>query len=190
MQSIDTLILLGKPGAGKGTQSGILKQQLRMEPIPYGEFFRNIASQESFLSHKVKNIIDDGYLLPYWIPSYVLIDYMIHHSSQKQGMILDGAARVKEEAIIIHKVLTWFERSYKVVYIDIDDEVVIERLTIRKNLLDRVDDEEAHIRNRLKEYHNSISPVLEYFESKDALITVNGNQSMEAVSKDILKSLL
>ena len=189
MKKVDALILIGKPGSGKGTQSGILKQKLRMESIPYGEFFRRIANQEGFLSQKVGSLIDNGEFLPYWIPSYVLVDYMINDSNSNQGIILDGAARSREEAIVVHKVLTWFEREYYVVYIDVPDDVAIARLSERLDLLHREDDKPEHIQKRLDTHNELVVPAIEYFKEKGKLIIVDGNQSMDLVSADILKAL-
>lgn len=189
MKKIDALILVGKPGSGKGTQSGILKQKFRMDSIPYGDFFRNIATDQGFLANKVSTSINKGEFLPYWMPSYVLIDHLVKNHNNKTGIILDGAARSKEEAIIVHKVLTWFEREYKVIYIDVPDEVVIDRLSERLQLLEREDDRPEHIQNRITTYNNSVIPSIEYFREKDKLITINGNQSMEKVSADILEAL-
>ena len=189
MIKIDALILIGKPGAGKGTQSGILKQKFRMETIPYGDFFRNVASKEGFLADKVANTVNNGEFLPYWMSSYVLIDYLIKNHNSKTGIILDGAARAKEEAIIVHKVLTWFEREYKVIYIDVPDEVAIARLSERLHLLKREDDKPEHIQHRLDAHNQFVIPSIEYFKDKGKLITIDGNQPMEKVSADILQSL-
>jgi adenylate kinase len=189
MIKVDALILIGKPGSGKGTQSGILKQKFRMEAIPYGDFFRNIAADKGFLADKVAASINKGEFLPYWMPSYVLIDYLVNNHNDKAGIILDGAARSKEEAIIVHKVLSWFERDYKVIYIDVPDEVVISRLSERLQLLEREDDKPEHIKNRIDTYNQSVIPSIEYFREKGKLITINGNQSMEKVSADILEAL-
>ncbi|NBP56229.1 hypothetical protein EBU71_06795 [bacterium] len=189
MIKVDALILIGKPGSGKGTQSGILKQKFRMEAIPYGDFFRNIAAEQGFLADKVASSINKGEFLPYWMPSYVLIDYLIKNYNNKTGIILDGAARSKEESIIVHKVLTWFEINYKVIYIDVPDEVVIDRLSERLHLLEREDDKPEHIQNRITTYNNSVISSIEYFREKGKLITINGDQSMEKVSADILEAL-
>jgi adenylate kinase len=189
MIKVNALILIGKPGSGKGTQSGILKQKFRMEAIPYGDFFRNIAADKGFLADKVAASINKGEFLPYWMPSYVLINYLVNNHNDKTGIILDGAARSKEEAIIVHKVLSWFERDYKVIYIDVPDEVVINRLSERLQLLEREDDKPEHIKNRIDTYNQSVIPSIEYFREKSKLITINGNQSMEKVSADILKAL-
>lgn len=189
MIKIDALILIGKPGAGKGTQSGILKQKLRMESIPYGEFFRSVASDTGFLANKVSHITNNGEFLPYWMASYVLIDYLIKNHNSKTGIILDGAARSKEEAIVVHKVLNWFEKDYKVVYIDVPDDVAVARLSERLNLLNREDDKPEHIQHRIDAHNEFVIPSIEYFKEKGKLITIDGNQSMHQVSEDILKSL-
>lgn len=189
MIQFDALILIGKPGAGKGTQSGILKQKLRMESIPYGDFFRSIASDKGFLANKVSKTINNGEFLPYWMSSHVLIDYLVNNHNSKKGIILDGAARSKEEAIIVHKVLTWFEREYKVVYIDVPDEIVIERLSERLHLLEREDDKPEHIQHRIDTHNEFVMPSIEYFREKDKLITIDGSQSMDKVSEDILEAL-
>jgi adenylate kinase len=189
MIKIDALILIGKPGAGKGTQSGILKQKLRMDDIPYGDFFRGVALDKGFLADKVAKTTNNGEFLPYWMASYVLIDYLIKNHNSKQGIILDGAARSKEEAVVVHKVLTWFEREYKVIYIDVPDEIAINRLSERLNLLNREDDKPEHIQNRLDTHNQFVIPSIEYFKEKNKLITINGDQAMDKVSEDILKSL-
>jgi adenylate kinase len=189
MIKVDALILIGKPGSGKGTQSGILKQKFRMEAIPYGDFFRGVASDKGFLADKVASTINNGEFLPYWMSSYVLIDYLVTNHNNKTGIILDGAARSKEEAIVVHKVLTWFEREYKVIYIDVPDDIVINRLSERLHLLEREDDKPEHIHHRIDEHNKFVTPSIEYFRDKGKLITINGDQSMEKVSADILEAL-
>lgn len=186
---INTLIMLGKPGAGKGTQSGILKERLRFSIVGYGEFFREISKKKNFVSNKVKTTIEKGDLLPYWFPSYVLMEKLFNKLGREDSVILDGAARSKREAELVHEVLGWFERPYKAIYIDIPDEVAIERLTERKNLIHRADDELEHIQNRLEAYREIVIPAIEYFKEQGTLITIDGNKSMELVSKDILNSL-
>ena len=181
--------MLGKPGAGKGTQSGILKERLRFQPIGYGDFFRGLAKEDTFVSRKVKETIDKGNLLPYWFPSYVLMEKMFHELTDDQDIILDGAARSRKEAEVVHDVLTWFERPYRAIYIDIPDQVAIDRLTERRNLINRADDDEEHIKTRLQAYHETVIPAIEYFREVGSLIEINGAQSMEAVSDEILDRL-
>lgn len=186
---INTLIMLGKPGAGKGTQSGILKERLRFSIVGYGEFFREISKKKNFVSSKVKSTIEKGDLLPYWFPSYVLMEKLFNKLGREDSVILDGAARSRKEAELVNEVLNWFERPYKAIYIDIPDKVAIERLTERKNLIHRADDELEHIENRLEAYREIVIPAIEYFREQGTLITIDGNKSMELVSKDILNSL-
>jgi len=186
---INTLIMLGKPGAGKGTQSGILKERLRFSIVGYGEFFREISKKKNFVSNKVKSTIEKGNLLPYWFPSYVLMEKLFKELGREDSVILDGAARSRKEAELVNEVLNWFERPYKAIYIDISDEVAIERLTERKNLIHRADDELEHIQNRLEAYRDVVIPAIDYFREQGTLITIDGDKSMEAVSRDILNSL-
>jgi adenylate kinase len=187
--TIKTLVMLGKPGAGKGTQSGILKEHLRFSPVGYGEFFRNLSKQDTFVARKVGETVDAGKLLPYWLPSFVLMDKMFNEIQPGQGIILDGAARSVAEAKILHEVLTWFERPYKAIYIDISDEEVIKRLTERQHLSGRADDDPEHIQTRLLAFHRDVTPAVEYFKEQGTLLTVNGDQSMDRVTQDILSSL-
>lgn len=186
---IKTLVMLGKPGAGKGTQSGILKEHLRFSPVGYGDFFRNLSKQDTFVAKKVGETVDSGNLLPYWFPAYVLMEKMFNDVKPGQGIILDGAARSVEEAKILHEVLTWFERPYKAIYIDISDDEVVRRLTERQHLSGRADDDPEHIKTRLEAFHRDVIPAVEYFKEQGTLLTVDGAQSMDKVTHDMLETL-
>ena len=181
--------MLGKPGAGKGTQSGILKERLRFSIIGYGDFFRGLSKKDTFVSRKVKETIDTGSLLPHWFPSYVLMDKLFHTIETEEAIILDGAARSRKEAELTHEVLTWFERPYKALYIDISDQEAVDRLTSRRELINRADDDEEHIKTRLEAYHNTVIPAIEFFREQGTLIEINGAQGMEEVSREILTRL-
>ncbi len=186
---IQTLIMLGKPGAGKGTQSGILKERLRFSIIGYGDFFRGLSKQDTFVSRKVGETINQGSLLPHWFPSYVLMDKLFHTIETEEAIILDGAARSRKEAELTHEVLHWFERPYKALYIDITDQEAVDRLTSRRELINRVDDDDDHIKTRLQAYHNTVIPAIEFFREQGTLIEINGAQRMEEVSREILGKL-
>lgn len=187
--TIKTLVMLGKPGAGKGTQSGILKEHLRFSPVGYGDFFRNLSKQDTFVAKKVGETVDSGNLLPYWFPAYVLMDKMFNDIKPGQGIILDGAARSVGEAKILHEVLTWFERPYKAIYIDISDDEVVKRLTERQHLSGRADDDPEHIKTRLEAFHRDVIPAVEYFKEQGTLLTVDGAQSMDKVTHEMLGKL-
>ena len=186
---IQTLIMLGKPGAGKGTQSGILKERLRYSVIGLGDFFRGISKQDTFVSNKIKHTIDQGILLPDWIPSYVLIDKLFHEIKTEDSIIFEGAARSQKQAELLHLALEWFERPYKAIYIDISDQEAIERLGSRRELINRADDDENHIKTRLEMHHSSVVPGIEFFREQGTLIEINGAQAMEDVSKEIIQKL-
>ncbi len=186
---IQTVIMLGKPGAGKGTQSGILKERMRFSIVGYGDFFRGLSKEDTFVSRKVKKTVDTGNLLPHWFPSYVLMDKLFNQIESDESIILDGAARSRKEAELTHEVLEWFERPYKALYINISDEEAVARLTSRRELINRADDDEEHIKTRLAAYHNTVIPAIEFFREQGTLIEINGDQGMEAVSREILTKL-
>jgi adenylate kinase len=186
---IKTLILLGKPGAGKGTQSGILKQRMRFSTIGYGDFFRSMTQNDNFIAKKIKQTLDKGDILPYWFPSYVLADHLLNKIAPDEPVILDGAARSRKEAEFIHELLDWFERPYRALYIDISDQVAVARLNSRRELIHRADDDAEHIQNRLRAYHHTVIPAIDFFREQGNLIEINGDQSMEGVSKEIIQKL-
>lgn len=189
MSQLQTIIMLGKPGAGKGTQSGILKERLRFSIVGYGDFFRGLTGEDTFVGKKVKQTVDQGYLLPYWFPSYILMNKLMTEIESEQSIILDGAARSYKEAQLAHDVLTWFERPYRAIYIDISDEEAIKRLTDRRELIHREDDDESHIATRLQVFHETVTPAVDYFREMGTLIEINGEQPMEDVSYEVLTKL-
>jgi adenylate kinase len=187
---VDTVIMLGKPGAGKGTQSGILKERMRFKVFSSGEKFRELAAKDSFLGRKIGNIVNNGGLMPYWFAGFIFQDVMINRLKENERIIFDGAARKRPEAELIHDVLAWFERPYLAVYIDIPDDIAVERLKERKQLIGRADDDDEHIKARLEAYYNEIIPAIDFFREKGTLLEIDGNLSMEQVSTQIINALL
>jgi len=182
-----TLIMLGKPGAGKGTQSSMLAQQYGFEVFSSGDKFRELAGKDNFLGHKISNVVNQGGLMPYWFAGFIFQDKVINNLDPAQPIIFDGAARKRPEAELVHDVLHWFERDYRAVYVDISDEEAIERLTSRGETSNRADDE--HIRPRLEAYHEEVIPAIQYFKEVGTLVNVNGEQSEEEVFNEIVRKV-
>ena len=135
----NTFIMLGKPGSGKGEQSKFLSKETGFNIVSSGKRFREIASHDTIIGHKVKDVIDNGLLMPHWFASYIFLDTTIHLEN-KGGAIFDGAARKKPEAELFHDVMTWLERPYMAIYINVSDEVAIERIMKRRETEGRLDD--------------------------------------------------
>jgi len=183
-----TIVIIGKPGSGKGAQSVLLAKRTGFKIFSTGLRLREIAKQKTSVGQKVKEIIESGALMPYWFASF-LFQEAILSMSRDQGIIYEGACRKKPEAELFDDVMTWLERPYKVIYIRVSDEIVTERLSKRSTIENRVDDTRAKIKVRLKLYHNEIIHVVEFFRKKGNIIEVNGDNTPEDVHKEILKKL-
>ncbi len=181
-----TFVLLGKPGSGKGTQARILGDRTGFDVISSGKCFREIASHDTIIGRKVKDMTENGYLMPHWFASYIFLDKILHLEN-KGGVIFDGTARKKPEAELFHDVMVWLERPYKAIYVNVSDEEVMKRIIKRREVEDRHDDDsEEIIKTRLKEYYEEAWPAIEVFKEKGNFFEVNGEQPIEKIHEDIM----
>ena len=184
----NTFVMLGKPGSGKGEQSKLLSKATGLDIVSLGRRFREIAGHNTTIGHKVKDVIDSGLLMPHWFASYIFLDTTLNLEN-KGGVIFDGTARKKSEAELFHDVMTWLERPYMAIYINVSDEVAIERIMKRKEAEGRCDDNDEAVRVRLKEYHDEAQPAIEHLRSTENFMEVQGDNTVEEVFKDIQDKL-
>jgi adenylate kinase len=184
----NTFIFLGKPGSGKGEQSKALAEKIDFPIISSGGRFREIATHDTIVGRKVGDIINHGYLMPHWFASYIFLDIALN-LKDGAGAIFDGAARKKPEAELFDSVMQWLERPYKAIYINVQDEIAVDRIMKRKDLEGRKDDDEEAVQIRLKQYYDEAYPAIEYFRSTDNFLEINGDQTIEAVHADILTGI-
>lgn len=184
-----TFILLGKPGSGKGTQAKLLGEKTGFEVISSGARFREIASHDTILGHKVADMIDNGHLMPHWFASYIFLDKILHLEN-KGGIIFDGTARKKPEAELFDDVMVWLDRPYKAIYINVSDDEVMKRIIKRRETEDRHDDyNDEIIRTRLKEYYEDALPAIEIFKERGNFIEINGEQEVEKIHEEIMSKI-
>lgn len=183
-----TIIMIGKPGSGKGAQSALLAKETGFKVFSTGLRLREIAKQNTSIGQKVKGIIESGALMPYWFASF-LFQEAILSLSRDQGIIYEGACRKKPEAELFNDVMLWLKRPYKAVYIVVSDEIVTERLSKRSTLENRADDTDKKVKIRLKAYHDEVIHAVEFFREIGNIIEVNGDNTTEEVHKEILKKL-
>ena len=206
------LILLGAPGAGKGTQAELLLEKLSIPAISTGNMLREAMANGSELGQKVKKFMDEGSL----VPDEVILDIVAERVAQPDchnGFILDGVPRTLPQAEALEA--RGLEIDH-VVSIEIDDSVIEGRMTGRRvcgkcgasyhivanppktegicdscggQLMIRKDDAPETVRNRLKIYHESTEVLKDYYAAQNKLRLVEGNQSIEGAFKDILKAL-
>lgn len=185
MHPLKTLIFLGRPGCGKGTQARLLLNTLPdFSEFSMGDRFRAIAKESTFLGRKVRDTIEAGCLTPHWFAAYLFEDHILE-LDPSVGVIYEGVARRPQEASDLHQVMEWLDRPYKVLHLDVPEDVIVERLHGRG----RTDDQHKSIEVRLQEYRTHTEESLAYFREKGVVIEINGNQSLDAVHGEIVSKL-
>ena len=172
------LIFLGPPGAGKGTQAKVLADSHHIPHISTGDILRAAASEQTALGIKAKGYMDRGEL----VPDQLMIDLIRERLGQpdaQPGWILDGYPRTVVQADSLDGLLTELDQSCdRVVNLDAPDGVLIERMLSRG----REDDHEDVIRRRLEVYRERTVPLIDYYQTREELTAIDGNQSMEDVA--------
>jgi adenylate kinase len=179
------LIFLGAPGAGKGTQAKGLASDYHIPHISTGDILREAVAQKTALGIKAQTYMDRGEL----VPDQLVVDLIRDRLSQpdaQQGWILDGFPRTLLQANSLDAILVQIQQPYKfVINFDVPDEVLIQRLLGRG----RQDDTEEVIRRRLQVYREQTVPLTDFYTSRQKLICVNGNLSMEEVKEEVKRHL-
>lgn len=213
------LILLGKSGAGKGTQLNLLKERLGLEFIGTGDLLRSRKKIDDFTGRKIAEVIDGGGIIVTPIPFKLWMDSFekIKNKGDFNGLIIDGSPRKIKEAWLLEDALNWYEwdKRVKVVLIDISEEESIARITRRKTcpkcnniimfskedpdiencpkcgsvLVKRPDDTLEGTKKRLAWFEEEVGQTIKYYEDNNKLIRINGEQSVEDVYSDIIKAI-
>lgn len=206
------LILLGAPGAGKGTQAELLMQKLHIPSISTGNMLREAMKNGTEVGQKAKYYMDNGLL----VPDEVILDIVAERVAQsdcQNGFILDGVPRTLPQAEALEAKGV---RIDHVVSIEIDDSVIEGRMTGRRvcskcgasyhvaanppkqeglcdlcggELVTRKDDAPETVRRRLEVYHEQTEVLKDFYQKLGKLRLVNGNQPIEAANEDILVAI-
>lgn len=204
------IVLLGAPGAGKGTQAKRLAADYGLAHISTGDILRAAVKNETELGKKAKSYMDAGEL----VPDDLVIDMVkerLTEDDAKQGFILDGFPRTTTQAVALDTELAQLEQDIEAaLLIDIDPEVIVERLSSRRvcrdcgyigtaadevcptcggEMYQRDDDSEDTVRNRLSVYEQQTAPLIDYYKGQGLLRKVDGDQGMDEVFSDIKAAL-
>ena len=188
MTNVRTFLMMGRPGAGKGTQAKLLAKKLGGEIYSSGNRLREMGRGEGFVAQKVKATIDRGELLPAWFSSHLFVDVLLG-LSPTDDIVFEGSCRTEPEARAFDETALWLERPYRVIFLNISDAEVEKRLTLRKGLEGRMDDASDKIDYRIKEYEEKTVPAVEFFKQRGTILEINGEQTPEAVHENILRVL-
>lgn len=179
------VVLMGAPGAGKGTQAKLLEKSLGLPQVATGDLFRHNLKHETELGKLAKTYMDKGELVPDEVTVAMVRD-RLSQADCANGAILDGFPRNTVQADTLEELLEEFNGHINVVpFISVDQDVLIGRLLNRAELEGRADDNEETIRVRMEVYHAQTAPLLDYYREKGLLATVNGEQSVDEVQSDL-----
>ena len=187
-KNVKTFAMMGYPGAGKGSQSKFLAEELNLKIYSSGLEFREMAKKDTIAGHKVKKVIDAGYLMPHWIATH-LFQRAALELTHEEGIIFEGAARKESEAQLFNTVMEWLERPYKVIFLNVSEEVATKRLLGRAESEGRADDVREKIKVRFEEFNKYTAPAVEYFRTLEVVVDVNSEQTKEEVHKEIMENL-
>ena len=204
------IVLLGAPGAGKGTQAAYLVEEFNIPHISTGDMLRAAVAAGSTLGKKAKSYMDAGELVPDEVIIGLVID-RLQEPDTDVGFILDGFPRTSAQAVALDAELGKLNRPLDAaLLIDVDPEVIVKRLCSRRMCRDcgfigseadatcpkcggemyqRDDDNEATVRNRLDVYEKSTSPLIDYYRGSELLVAIDGDRDPKVVYADVKEAL-
>lgn len=210
------IIMLGAPGAGKGTQAKKIADICKIPHISTGDIFRANIKNGTELGKKAKEYMDKGLLVPDELVCDLVVD-RIQQDDCKNGFILDGFPRTIPQAEALTNALNAIGQNMDfAIDVNVPDENIINRMSGRRacvgcgatyhlvfnptkvegicdvcgeKLILREDDKPETVKNRLNVYHEQTQPLIDYYKGQDILVTVDGTKAMDEVFADILKVL-
>jgi adenylate kinase len=183
------ILILGPQGSGKGTQAQRIAASYGVPHIATGDMLREAMAAGTALGLRVKPIYDAGQL----VPDELMIDLIRERSEQDDvadGFVLDGFPRTMAQAEALDAMLREIERSLTVVlFLDVPEEVCVERLSKRALADGRVDDTPEAIRTRLSLYRRETEPVIEHYRAQGNLVVIHGDRPVDDVFDEIQAAL-
>ena len=206
------IVLMGAPGAGKGTQARLLQERLHLPQISTGDIFRALKTAQTPIAQEVRDIMQRGQL----VPDEVTIQLVKERTAKDDcanGYILDGFPRTPTQAASLEKLAAEQDKQILAVQIDVPDELLEKRMTGRRNcpvcgeiynmyfkpprhdnvcdlhpdaqLVHRADDNSETVRKRLATYAEQTRPLIDFYRSKNLLRSVDGSRGAESIYQDI-----
>ena len=210
------IIMLGAPGAGKGTQAQMIAEKFDIPHISTGDIFRANIKNGTELGKKAKEFMDKGLLVPDELTVELLLDRVANEDC-KNGYVLDGFPRTIPQADVLDSELTKLgDKVDFAINVDVPDENIVRRMSGRRaclkcgatyhiehippktegicdkcgsELVLRADDKPETVQNRLSVYHEQTQPLIDYYEKKNILRTVDGTKDMKDVFNAIVDIL-
>ena len=181
-----SIVLMGKIASGKGTQANLIVSHFGGSLYSNGNKVREAAASPSVFGGKMKEVYEAGLLIPEWIASYWMTHAIISQYANER-VVFEAVAKKPHEAELFHEIHTWLGRPYIVFNIDISDEEVRKRSSLRAR--DIVDSEKS-VAKRLEEYKTYTSKSISIFKGHHAVVDIDGSRSEESVKEQIFSHLM
>lgn len=186
---MNRLLIIGPPGAGKGTQAVKISEQLSIPAISTGDIFRKNIKEETDLGKEAKSYIDSGNLVPDSVTNK-MVRARLAEDDTKDGFLLDGYPRNPEQVHELDTILAENnEEIDQVLLLVADNEELVQRLLGRAAEQGRTDDNEEVIRHRLNVYENETAPLLSIYRERGLIKEVNGLGEIDEVTERLLDAL-
>jgi adenylate kinase len=183
------LLLIGPPGAGKGTQAAILAQTYSIPAISTGDMFRANVKNETPLGLEVKAIMERGEYVPDSLTNAIVAD-RLNEADAAAGFLLDGYPRTTDQVTELDRILSADGKALDaVVLITADTDEVVARLLKRAQIEGRADDTEEVIRHRLSVYEEQTAPLINTYAARNLVVTVDGLGAVDEVTGRIVAAL-
>ncbi len=210
------LVILGPPGAGKGTQAEYIVERYNIPHISTGDIFRENIKNNTELGKKAKSYMDKGLLVPDELV-IELVEDRLNKDDAKEGFLLDGFPRTVAQAVSLDSILDKNDdKLTKVINISVDPEILIERAVGRRvcktcgmtyhvkfnppkeegicdkdgtKLIQRDDDIEETVKTRISVYFDQTAPLIDYYRAQNLLVDIDGAKDIDKVFEDIVNGL-
>ena len=184
------IVILGPPGAGKGTQGKLIARDAGIPHINTGDIFRAECAAGTELGQKVNSVIDAGDLVPDELTTEI-VRARLAQDDTARGFVLDGFPRTLAQAEALDRVLSEIDRGELSVVLDFElpDEMALERLLGRASVEGRSDDAPDKVQHRLDVYHRQTEPLVEYYRARDLLVPIHADRSVEDVFAEVQQVL-
>lgn len=205
------IVLLGAPGAGKGTQAKKLVEEFGVAHISTGDLLRAAVKNQTPLGIEAKRYMDAGDLVPDELV-IGLVKERLQEEDAKKGFILDGFPRNTTQAVVLDSELDALDRNLDcALAITVDFDVIVKRLSSRRTckecgfignaemtecpkcggeMFQRDDDKEETIKNRLDVYSKNTAPLVDYYRGQGILVEIDGDRPVDVVYEDVKKAIL
>tara|TARA_B100001173_G_scaffold62582_1_gene52781 strand:- start:33 stop:611 length:579 start_codon:yes stop_codon:yes gene_type:complete len=180
------IVLFGPPGAGKGTQAKLICEKYFLNHLSTGDLLRKESSKETSLGIQIKNTINDGKLVSNETTIELIKQFINENKNNKKGFLFDGFPRNKKQAELLdHLMESINEKILCVILLNVNEDVLKERIMNRSTTEGRSDDNLETLSKRLHTYSSETEPLIEYYSSQNLVRKVDGTGEISDINQGI-----